>query len=67
MDQVVVFGDLFTGWVRALRVDASGDVTLNESVGHLTDVTAWRAGSDGFAYALTLDGELHRVELAVSE
>jgi hypothetical protein len=67
MDDVVVFGDLFTGWVRALRADQSGEVTLNQSIGHLTDVTAWRTGSDGFAYVLTLDGELHRVELAPSE
>lgn len=64
MDQVVVFGDLFTGWVRALRADAEGRVTLDQNVGHLTDVTAWRTGPDGYAYALTLNGELWRARLA---
>ena len=67
MNDVVVFGDLFTGWVRALRADESGEVTLNRSIGHLTSVTAWRTGSDGFAYALTLDGAPHRVERAAGE
>jgi hypothetical protein len=67
MNEVVVFGDLFTGWVRALRADAAGNVTLNRNIGHRTQVTSWRTGSDGFAYALTLGGELYRVELAAVE
>lgn len=63
MDDVVPFGDLFTGWVRGLRVSRSGAVQLDIAMGHLGNVTAWRVGPDGFAYALTLDGTLHRAVL----
>lgn len=65
MDDMVVFGDLFTGWVRGLRVDQDGAVTFDESIGHLTNVTQWRVGTDGFAYALGLDGTLFRATLVL--
>jgi hypothetical protein len=59
MDDVVVFGDLFTGWVRALRADDDGTITMDKAVGHLESVTQWRVGPDGYAYALDLSGQLH--------
>lgn len=61
MDDVVVFGDFFTGWVRALRVDAEGEIVLDQSIGHLTAVTQWRSGPDGYAYVLDLNGGFQRV------
>jgi glucose/arabinose dehydrogenase len=63
MNGVVAFGDLFAGFVRGIKVDAEGEVTYDEQLGHLGNVTSWRTGSDGYAYALTLDGKLHRVLL----
>lgn len=59
-DERVVFGDFYTGWVRALRVDDAGGLMDDLPVGHLTSVSAWHTGPDGFMYALTHDGTLHR-------
>ncbi len=67
MNDVVIYGDLFAGFVRGIRADADGDVTYNEQLGHLENVTAWRTGTDGYAYALTLDGSLNRVRLDLPE
>lgn len=59
MDDVVIFGDLFTGWVRALRADEDGTIIMDKAVGHLENVTQWRVAPDGYAYALDLSGQLH--------
>lgn len=56
----VLFGDFFTGWVRRIEADAKGVVVSDESVGHLPRITSWKTGNDGYMYALTLDGRLHR-------
>lgn len=56
----VVFGDFFTGWVRRLSADENGEIVSDESVGHLTRVTSWKTGNDGYMYALTLDARLNR-------
>ena len=59
-DDSVMFGDFFTGWVRRLEVDPSGALVSDTLVGHLTQVTSWKTGPDGFMYVLTLPGGLHR-------
>lgn len=59
-DGRVVFGDFYTGWVRALRVDDAGALVDDIPVGNLTSISAWHTGPDGFMYALTHDGTLHR-------
>lgn len=59
-DDRVIFGDFYTGWVRALRVDGEGQRVEDLPVGHLASISAWHTGPDGYMYALTLDGTLHR-------
>lgn len=59
MDGMVPYGDLFTGWVRGLRADDEGTVTMDRSIGNLPYVTAWEISPDGYAYALDLGGQLH--------
>lgn len=61
----VLFGDFFTGWVRRIEADAQGNVVSDVSVGHLTRVTSWKTGNDGYMYALTLDSRLHRATQVV--
>lgn len=50
-DEVMLFGDAFVGWVRARRVDGSGD---SFPVGHLHFATAFAQGPDGYVYATAL-------------
>ncbi len=59
-DDAVPFGDFFAGWVRLLRVDEAGSVVDDRLVAHLTDITSWHTGPDGYMYVLTLDGTLRR-------
>jgi hypothetical protein len=61
-DDAIVFGDYFTGWVRRLEVDQEGQVISDMPVGHLSQVTAWKTGPDGYMYVLTYRGDLHRAE-----
>lgn len=49
----VLFGDLCLGWVRAARVDSSGTVTEDMSLGHLPHVVSWTFASDGRGYVVT--------------
>jgi hypothetical protein len=63
MDDTVVFGDYFTGWVRGVRVAADGTVEVDKLYGHFKSVTAWRMGPDGYMYMLNLAGDLFRVVL----
>jgi hypothetical protein len=48
----VLFGDMCAGWVRALEIDAEGNVTYDEHAGHLENAAAWTVGPDGFVYAV---------------
>jgi hypothetical protein len=66
MNGVVPFGDIFTGWVRGLLVSDDGKLEMDKSIGHLETLISWRVGPDGYAYALTLDGDLHRAVLRES-
>jgi len=65
-DSKVPFGDFYTGWVRVLAVDASGQLTEDRHVGHVASVTSWHTGPDGYMYALTLSGGLYRARQIVS-
>jgi glucose/arabinose dehydrogenase len=58
----VPFGEFYAGWVRVLGVDTAGVLVEDRMVGHLPGITAWHTGPDGYMYALTLDGALHRVQ-----
>lgn len=59
MDDVVAFGDLFTGAIRGLRADALGKLTFNQPIAFLPYVTQWRVGPDGYVYVLDLGGNMH--------
>lgn len=59
-DDAVIFGDFFTGWVRRLEVDAEGTLVGDELVGHLTQVTSWKTGPDGYMYLTTSPGGFYR-------
>jgi hypothetical protein len=59
-DDAVIFGDFFTGWVRRLEVDDEGTLVGDELVGHLTEVTSWKTGPDGYMYLVTLPGFFYR-------
>lgn len=60
----VPFGEFYTGWVRTLAVDAEGVLVGDRHLGHLPRITAWHIGPDGYVYALTFDGTLHRLTVA---
>ncbi|HKY34958.1 MAG TPA: hypothetical protein VJN18_03360, partial [Polyangiaceae bacterium] len=49
---VILFGDMFAGWVRALQLDASGAVVSDEHIGHLRFATAWAQSPDGYVYGI---------------
>jgi len=67
-DDAVIFGDFFTGWVRRLEVDAEGTLVGDELVGHLTQVTSWKTGPDGYMYLTTSPGGFYRaVQVTESE
>lgn len=61
LDDVVVFGDLFTGFVRGLSVNSSGEPEESRALGMVPFVVAWRQGPDGYVYALDLTGNLQRI------
>ncbi len=54
-DDVLVFGDMYVGFVRAIELDRAGDESFH--AGHLDLATAWGQAQDGYVYAATL-GEL---------
>ncbi len=70
-DDVIVFGDAFSGFVRATPVDGGGE---SYPVGHLHFATAMTQGPDGYMYAAALGtwpvdapttpSPIYRVELA---
>jgi glucose/arabinose dehydrogenase len=64
MKNRLVYGDHFTGWVRALDTAALDTADMDDRhVGHLAGVVAGRVGPDGYLYLLTVDGALHRAVL----
>ena len=67
MDGFLPFGDFFTGWVRGLRVNEAAELVEDRLLGHLTEVTSMKLGPDGYWYALTLNGKLHRAEQVIPE
>jgi hypothetical protein len=52
----VLFGDSCLGYVRALEVDAAGDVVFDAYLGHLVAPTSWAQGPDGYLYVVTYGG-----------
>ena len=56
----VFYGDFYGQWIRAVQVNEHGSVLENRVVGTLGEVTQWRAGPDGYMYALTLPSYLYR-------
>jgi len=61
-DDAVIFGDFFAGWVRRLEVNDEGTVVSDRLVGHLTDVTSWKTGPDGYMYLTTFSGGFYRAK-----
>jgi glucose/arabinose dehydrogenase len=53
LDGTMLFGDFFTGWVRALRADDQGAVEVDQSVGHLVFVSTAAQDEMGFVYLTT--------------
>lgn len=54
LTNAVLYGDFYIGFVRAISVDAKGEVVSDRHVGHLELPTAWRQGKDGYIYAATM-------------
>ncbi len=50
----VLFGDYNTGFVRAAKVDADGELLEDRHLVNLPSATSWHPGADGYIYALTL-------------
>lgn len=67
LDDLVLYGDFFTGWVRGVKVDAQGRIEQDVLLGHLTEVTSVRLGPDGYLYLLTLNGGLYRAKQVLPE
>jgi hypothetical protein len=53
---VALFGDFFAGWVRGMVLDATGKMTVDKSLGHLTVVSSWTQAPDGYLYVTTFGG-----------
>jgi hypothetical protein len=53
---VTIFGDFFAGWVRGMVLDNTGKATVDKSLGHLTVVSTWTQGPDGYLYVGTYGG-----------
>ncbi len=51
-NDVVTFGEAYVGYVRAARVDGSGDDSWH--AGHLRFATGWSQGPDGHVYVTAL-------------
>jgi hypothetical protein len=74
---VMVFGDYFTGWVRAVAADGRGRVTVDRPLGHLRFASAFAENALGVVYAVTLGvyknhgadprGRLYRAVAAAAE
>ena len=45
--------DFVLGWVRALRQDENGAITLDVHVGHLPHASSWKRAPDGTLYLMT--------------
>lgn len=54
LDNKMLYGDFYAGFIRAVTLDDSGRVASDEHLGHLQLVVAWRQGVDGYIYAGTM-------------
>jgi glucose/arabinose dehydrogenase len=52
LDGRFLFGDMFAGWVRALRLDDSAALVSDELIGHLRFATAWAQSPEGYVYGI---------------
>ena len=54
LNGLMLFGDYFTGWVRAVAADSAGRVALDRQLGHLVFASAFAQDQSGVLYATTL-------------
>jgi hypothetical protein len=50
----VLFGDLCVGFVRTAALDDEGGLVSDEPLLHKPGTVAWKQGSDGFLYTITV-------------
>jgi glucose/arabinose dehydrogenase len=50
----IVIGDFYAGWIRELRVDATGALVADRHLAHLPAATSWAVGPDGYLYVTRL-------------
>lgn len=70
----ILYGDICAGFLRAIELDASGEVRFHRNVGHLPFVSGLAQAPDGYLYATGMGGcttdragaggALYRVELS---
>lgn len=60
---VVLYGDLYDGWVRGFRVDEDGGVGDDVRVAHRRHIMAMAETPDGTIWAIELGGSLQRLIL----
>jgi glucose/arabinose dehydrogenase len=49
----MLYGEMCVGFVRAIELDATGEVLFDGLVGELAKISAWDQGADGYLYAST--------------
>jgi glucose/arabinose dehydrogenase len=49
----MLYGEMCVGFVRAMELDAMGEVLTDGPVGELPKISAWDQGADGYLYAST--------------
>ena len=64
LDEMLLFYDVFLGYVRAVPISISGELGESEHIFHLDTVTSMDMGPDGFIYGTTLvESQVFRVIL----
>lgn len=65
LNDYVLYGDLFKGWVRAAKVDDQMNLVDDIAVGNLENFSpvSWNQGQNDFIYLVTMDGNFLRVEI----
>jgi glucose/arabinose dehydrogenase len=54
LDNKMVYGDFYVGFVRGVALDVPGNIASDVHLGHLPLVVAWRQATDGYVYAGTM-------------
>lgn len=54
LDNKMVYGDFYVGFIRGAALDESGNLASDGHLGHLPLVVAWRQATDGYVYAGTM-------------